>query len=68
MAVTPPAVTNLLGRKTLQMYAAGTITRAQLDTAYYIKGWISTPDYEAAIADASPEENAASDAIYGSQV
>jgi hypothetical protein len=42
--------TNALGARVLSMYAAGTATRAQLDQAYYQKGWISDSDYETATA------------------
>ena len=49
------ATTNAAGRRILQMWAAGTCTRAQLDNAYYVKGWISDADY--AEATAIPEES-----------
>ncbi len=42
------ATTNSAGRRILELYRAGTCTRAQLDNAYYLKGWISDEDYAAA--------------------
>lgn len=51
MTTTPPegfvpaATTNVLGARVLQLYAAGSATRTQLDTAYYIKRWINEVDY-----------------------
>ena len=42
--------TTALGQRMLERYAAGTATRAQLDS-YYKAGWISDADYQAAIAE-----------------
>ena len=45
----PPETTTPLGARMIQRYLMGTATKTQLDSAY-AAGWISTADYEAALA------------------
>ena len=50
-----PGTTNPLGKRTIELFKAGTASREQLDTAY-TKGWISDDDYNDAIAPPEPAQ------------